>query len=405
VLATAAVAAEGAVRVLRPRERGPAPVPVAARAYFSAAELAKARRFRRGQLWLFGAGGAVELAVLALAALRPPPEGRRPVLTGALTAAGLTAATTVAAVPVRAVARRRARAVGLVTQSWAGWAGDVAKGLAIGGALTGAGGALLVIGRRRLGRAWWAPGAAVAVGFSAAVTYAGPVLLDPIFNRFTTLPEGEARSDVLALARRAGVEVGEVYEVDASRRTTAANAYVTGLGRTKRVVLFDTLLSAFTPAELRLVVAHELAHVRFRDVRNGLLWMALVAPVAALAAARVAEALERPGRSPVPAVALAAALVAPPLTTIANRLSRAIERRADRYALTLTREPQAMIDFERRITVRNVADPDPPALVQALLGTHPDTMERIGAALAFGGGTPPARAPQAAAARAPRAGA
>src|SRR5206468_476323 len=129
--------------------------------------------------------------------------------------------------------------------------------------------------RRRAPRAWWLPGAGVVVAATGAVVFASPVLLDPLFNRFRPLPEGPLRRDVLDLADRAGVRVGEVYVVDASRRTTAANAYVTGLGPTKRVVLFDTLLGAhageaggsdFTPDETRLVVAHELAHVHFRDV-------------------------------------------------------------------------------------------------------------------------------------------
>ena len=92
--------------------------------------------------------------------------------------------------------------------------------------------------------------------------------------------------------------MGEVYEVDASRRTTAANAYVTGVGHTKRVVLYDTLLKDFTPAETRLVVAHELGHVRHRDVPHGLLWLALVAPFGTLAVARAAETLTRDRRAP-----------------------------------------------------------------------------------------------------------
>ena len=131
---------------------------------------------------------------------------------------------------------------------------------------------------RRFGRDWWAPGAAAVAGFALVFTYLGPVVLDPVFNKFTPLPAGATRDDVLELARKAGVDVGEVYEVDASRRTTAANAYVTGIGHTKRVVLYDTLLKDFTPAETRLVVAHELGHVRYRDVPHGLLWLALVAP-------------------------------------------------------------------------------------------------------------------------------
>jgi STE24 endopeptidase len=289
---------------------------------------------------------------------------------------------TAAALPLQAASRQRAKNVGLVTNSWGAWAVDVAKGTAINGGFAAAGGALLTFGMRRFGRHWWAPGAAAAAGFAVVFAYLGPVVLDPVFNKFEPLSPGPTRDDVLDLARRAGVEVGEVYAVDASRRTTAANAYVTGLGRTKRVVLFDTLLKDFSPAETRLVVAHELGHVRHRDVTGFLLWAALVAPFGTLAVALAAERIARPDRTPVPAVLVSLALVAPALTTIANQLSRAIERRADAFALDLTREPNAMVSFERKITLKNVGDPDPPRWQQILLGTHPPTIERIGQAIA-----------------------
>jgi STE24 endopeptidase len=379
----AVVVAEAAVLLLRPKERYPV-VQVEARAYFSTAELEKADSFRSGQLWLYGGRTLVELAVLVAAVRLAPRDTRRPVVTGAAAAVAITLVSTVAALPLRAASRERAKNVGLVTQSWGGWAVDVAKGAAIGGAMSGAGGALLVVGMRRFGRDWWAPGAAAVAGFALIFTFLGPVVLDPVFNKFTPLPSGATRDDVLDLARRAGVSVGEVYSVDASRRTTAANAYVTGVGGTKRVVLYDTLLKDFTPAETRLVVAHELGHVRHRDVPQGLLWLALVAPFGTLAIARLSESLTRPGSSAVPAVALSLAIVAPVLTTISNQLSRAVERRADAFALELTGEPDAMVAFERRITIQNVGDPDPPRWQQVVLGTHPPTMERIGQALATG---------------------
>jgi STE24 endopeptidase len=284
--------------------------------------------------------------------------------------------------PQRAACRRRAVDVGLITQSWGGWAGDVAKSAGISSVFAAGGGALIVFGISRFGRDWWAPGAAAVAAFALVFTYLGPVVLDPVFNRFTPLPEGATRTDVLDLARKAGVEVGEVYEVDASRRTTAANAYVTGIGHTKRVVLYDTLLKDFTPAETRLVIAHELGHVHHKDVPHGLLWLALVAPFGMLVIARASEQLTRDQRTPVPAVLLALAVTAPVLTTVSNQLSRAVERRADAFALELTDEPDAMVDFERRITLKNVGDPDPPSWQTVLLGTHPTTMERIGQALA-----------------------
>jgi STE24 endopeptidase len=239
---------------------------------------------------------------------------------------------------------------------------------------------------RRYGRRWWAPGAVVVVVFGAVSVYAGPVVLDPLFNRFTELPEGQTRSDVLALAREAGGDVGEVYEIDASRRTTAANAYVTGLGDTKRVVLYDTLLDNFTRDELRLVVAHELAHVHHRDVPRGLLWLAIVAPLGMLAAARLTERFAGPGTKPqrsIPALALSLALVVPVTTAISNQLSRRVEARADSYALRLTEAPQPFIGFEQRIAKRNVSDPDPPAWRTWLLATHPPVVDRIGIGVAF----------------------
>lgn len=368
--------------LLRPRERFEV-APAEPRAYFSAADLEKAKRFRTGQLRLFGARTALDLALLGLSVARPPRAGSRPVLTGAATAAGMSLVSTVAGLPLRAAARQRAKDVGLVTQSWGGWAADLAKTTALGGAFAAAGGAALTAGMRRFGRHWWAPGAGVTSGVSLALVFLSPVALDPLFNKFTPLPDGDARRDVLDLAGRAGIDVGEVYEVDASRRTTAANAYVTGLGRTKRVVLFDTLIKDFTPAETRLVIAHELGHVRHRDVPKGLLWAAAISPLAMLTVAGAAERLARPDKTPVPAVTLALSLVVPALSTISNQLSRAIERRADGFALTLTSEPEAMVAMEQRLTLKNVGDPLPPRWQQILLGTHPPTMERIGQALAF----------------------
>jgi STE24 endopeptidase len=377
---TALVVAEAAALLLRPRDR-PAPVDVAPRDYFSAAQLGTARDFRTGQLWLYGARVAVELGVLVLVVRRPP---RR--LGGAATAAVLSAGIVAATLPISAVSRERGKRVGLVTQSWTGWAGDVAKSTAIETALAGLGGALLVVGVRRFGGRWWIPGTAAIVSFGILAAAVAPVVLDPLFNRFTPLPPGELRSDVLDLARRADVRVGEVYTVDASRRTTAANAYVTGLGPTKRVVLYDTLLRDFSPAEVRLVVAHELAHQHFRDVPRGVLFLAVVAPFGLLAVARLGERLvpagQGRGAAVVPAVALSAALLVPAVTAISNQLSRAIETRADAFAMRLTGDPGALVEFQRRIAVQNVADPDPPRVVRLLLGTHPTTMQRIGHALA-----------------------
>jgi STE24 endopeptidase len=332
---------------------------------------------------------AIEFCLLARTARHPPrlPArlGGRPVAGGAAAATTLALTMSVVPLPLSALARRRAIAVGLVTQSWRGWALDLLKSTAIEAVLAAAGGAAITAAARRYPRRWWAVAAAGSVGVGAVFATLAPIALDPLFNAFTVLAEGETRSDVLELARAAGVEVGEVYSVDASRRTTAANAYVTGLGPTKRVVLFDTLLERYDRDEVRVVVAHELAHVRGRDVWRGVLFAALVAPSGALAVQRLSRTFGAEHGTPaaLPALVLSAALVTAPLGLIANRLMRALERRADTYSLELSRSPQAFISFERRIALQNVADLDPPRWVTALLATHPPTVERIGFAVRY----------------------
>ncbi|HEX3317678.1 MAG TPA: M48 family metallopeptidase [Solirubrobacteraceae bacterium] len=390
-LVAAVGAAEAAVALLRPRSGVIEPDEVSTTSYFSDGQIERARRFRRPNLALFGLSLAIEGAVLGLLVRRPPAflRGRdRPLARAAAAGAGVTAGLTVAGLPVAALLRRRSLQAGLTTQSWGGWAVDQAKALGIGVPLSAAGGALFLGLVRRKPQTWWLPAAGATVGLSVVFLFVGPVLLDPIFNRFDPLPEGPLRDTVLRLAQAAGVDVGEVFSVDASRRTTAANAYVNGLGATKRVVLYDTLLRDFTPAEVDLVVAHELAHVRHRDLPRGLRFMAAVAPVAVHAAQRVVEALvpdpeQRRTATVVPAGALALGLVSFALTAASNQLSRRIERRADTYALQLTDAPEPFIAFEQRIAVKNLADPDPPRWLTVLLGTHPPTVERIGTGVAY----------------------
>ncbi len=389
-LAAAVVVAQAAVVLLRPREGVIDPDPVSERSYFSEAQLERARAYRGPQTALGLGGMVVEGGVLAVLIARPPRVLRRPwrhpFIAGAAAGAVLSVSLAAATLPLAAVAHQRSRDVGLATQGWAGWLGDQARSWAVGGVLAGGGAVLLLGVQRRFPRRWWLPAAGGTVVIGAAFLLLSPIVIDPLFNRFTPLPEGRTRSDVLRLARQAGVDVGQVYEVDASRRTTAANAYVTGLGHTKRVVLYDTLLKNFTPAEARLVVAHELGHVHYRDVPRGLLFLALIAPTGLFAVQRLTERLA-PGRAGtagvLPAAVLAIGVASFGLTTISNQLSRRVEARADTYALSLTGASEPFVAMERRLALSNVADPDPPAWRTALFATHPSTVQRIGAGEAF----------------------
>jgi STE24 endopeptidase len=172
-----------------------------------------------------------------------------------------------------------------------------------------------------------------------------------------------------------------VFSVDASRRTTQANAYVGGLGPTKRVVLFDTLLEAFTRDETRLVVAHELSHVRHRDVVRNLAFAALIAVPTLRAGAAFAPG--PPTAQSLPALALGLGVAALPASVAAAHMSRRMENRADTYSLRLTDAPDPFISFEKKIVVRDLHDPDPSRWLGRLLASHPSTLQRIGIALAY----------------------
>ena len=396
------VAAGAATLILRPRDGLIQPAAVEPTAYFSAEELDRARDYRGPQRALGLAELGLSAATLALLAIRPPGRvrallaraARRPLLGGAAVGAGLSLVLIAVNLPISAVSHARSVDVGLSTQGWLDWMGDLGKSAGIGAVLSAGGAAIALLLIRRFPRRWWAPASAAVVSLSAVFVFLGPVVLDPIFNRFEPLPEGRLRTEVLDLARRSGVDVGEVFRIDASRRTTGANAYVGGLGQTKRVVLYDNLIEDFPPEQLRSVVAHELAHVKHRDLWRGLLWLALVAPGGTLVAQRLAErfAAREPGGpvpglpAALPALALALAIVSFGVGLAGNVVSRRVEARADAFALDITRDPAAHIGLERRLSVQNVSDPDPPELLHLVFGTHPKTVERIGYGLAWARG-------------------
>lgn len=391
----AAVAAGGATLLLRPRTGLIDPAAASARDYFTPGQLEKARDFRGTQRALGLGSLALSTGVLVLLVVRPPRSvrraleraGARPLAGAAAVGAGLTLALAVTGLPLAAVAHDRARDVGLATQHWGPWLSDVGKSTAIGAVFSAGGAVLALLVIRRFPRGWWLPAAGGVVALSALLVLLSPVVIDPIFNKFDRLPDGRLRSDVLALARKAGVDVGQVYRVDASRRTTGTNAYVWGIGSTKRVVIYDTLIEKYPEDQTRSVVAHELSHVKHRDVPRGLLWLAIVAPAGTLLVKLVAERLNRDESlglpAALPALALSAAIVSFVLSTGSNVLSRDVERRADAFALELTNDPASFIELQRSLAQTNLADPDPPRLYQELFGTHPTTMERIGMGLTW----------------------
>jgi STE24 endopeptidase len=398
----AVVVAEAAAWLLRPGdvER---PVPVDEDAYFSHGELTKARDYASGQRLIMVGSLVVEGAVLILLATGRPAVTRRalerlaarPLLGGAAAAAGLSVVVAVITVPFGIAAHERSVDVGLSTQSTGGWLSDWGKGTAVGAVLAGLVGTFALALMRRFGARWWIPGSVAAVAAAGVLTWLAPVVLAPLFNKFEPLQPGQARSDVLELAKKAGVDVGQVYQVDASRRTTAINAYVNGIGPSKRVVLFDTLLNDLNRGERRAVVAHELGHVHGNDIQRGLLFVAIATPLSLIFASGMAVKIARregaePGKPAyLPAFALAIAATSFVIGMAGNQLSRAVEARADTFSLQLTNDPRGMIELQQQLADRNLSDPDPPGVFTFLFGTHPPAVDRIGAALAWEEGRRP----------------
>lgn len=278
------------------------------------------------------------------------------------------------------------RRYGLSTRTWGGWAVDVAKSYGVGLVLTLLV-LFLVIGLARWSPDWWwRVGAALGAVLVVVVSFAYPVVVEPVFNKFTPMPEGELRWTLLALARSDGVPVEDVLVADASRRTSSLNAYVSGFGSTRRIVVYDTLLDSASDREIELIVAHELGHAKRRDVVwgtvMGAVGVALLVCLLALVG-RSGSVLSRAGVSSLGdgrAVALVLAVLAVVgfVTGPAQALiSRRIETRADVHALDLTKDPQSMIAMQKRLSTRNLSDLDPSPIVFGMFSTHPTGPQRI----------------------------
>jgi STE24 endopeptidase len=285
---------------------------------------------------------------------------------------------------------RLRRSVGLSTQDLTGYARDrvVWQALELGVTV------LLLLGLwllvRRLPRRWPLAAAAATAVATLVISFGWPVLVEPLFNRFEPMADGSLRRSILQAAEQEGVPVEDVLVADASRRTTALNAYVSGYGATRRVVVYDTLVEDRPDDEVLSVAAHELAHARYDDPLVGALLGAAgaVGGVGALAVLLCLGPVRRRWGAPggpagVPLVLATVAVVGVLTAPVASGISRAVETRADVTALATTQDPGAFARMQRELAVRNLSDPTPPAWSQWWWGTHPTVLERVAIARAW----------------------
>jgi STE24 endopeptidase len=282
------------------------------------------------------------------------------------------------------------RRYGLSAEPVRGWVRDHVKSLAISLLLGAAAAVILYALIRQFPQRWWLPAGVLFAFLTVGLAGAAPVLILPLFYRVKPLEREALRARLLGLAERAGARVLGAYEWGLGQKTRKANAALTGLGATRRILVSDTMLEEYSDEEIEVVLAHELAHHVHGDIWKGLAFESAMILGGFYAAARwLAAAAARLGLTgpddvaglPLLLVAVGGVLLA--VRPAAHAMSRAYERSADRFALTMTKNPAAFISAMRRLSAQNLAEEHPSRVTQWLFYSHPPVRERIAAAQAF----------------------
>lgn len=297
-----------------------------------------------------------------------------------------------ATLPLDLLVRRQDVAAGLTRQSVLGWFSDWALSGLVSWLLASLVVLLVVGAARRSPRRWFVLSAAAALVGTFVLSMLYPLVVEPLFNRFEPMPQSPLRQSLLRLAAAEGVHVDDVLVADASRRTTTLNAYVSGIGGTRRIVVYDNLLADLPPAQVRSVVAHELGHARNHDVVLGtalgsvgaVLGVCLIGLLLDGARLRRRAGVTSAGDPAVAALVLALVAVGSLLVApVQNAVSRSIEARADRDALLFTRDARAFEAMQRQLALHSLSDPAPPEVLHLWFGTHPTVLQRLGMAQTY----------------------
>jgi STE24 endopeptidase len=285
---------------------------------------------------------------------------------------------------------RLERRYGLSHQTLAGWLGDHFKAAGLGVVLACGGALVVYLSMRWFPGAWWLTAGVTLAMVVIGLATVAPVLLLPLFFRFTPLARPSLVERLERLASRAGTSVVGVYEWALADKSRRANAALTGLGATRRILVSDTMLADYSDEEIEVVLAHELGHHVHYDIWRGI---ALESALTLLGFALTDVVLRSIGprlgvSSPadlagMPLLVLTAGAVSLVLTPAALALSRRHERRADRFALQLTSNPSAFISAMRRLGAQNLGEERPSRLVRWLFHSHPPLDERLAFARAW----------------------
>jgi STE24 endopeptidase len=268
-----------------------------------------------------------------------------------------------------------------------GWLRDQLKSFVIGLVLAGGATEVIYWCIRRSPEYWWASAGLLFTLLIVGLTNLAPVVLLPLFYTVKPLSRDALRTRLLRLAERAGARVLGAYEWGLGGKTRKANAALAGLGGTRRILVSDTMLADYSDDEIEVVLAHEIAHHVHGDIWKGIVFESALIVAGFYLASRVLPALGGPAGlrsvddvAGLPLLLLAAGAVSLVMVPAAHAMSRAFERRADRFALDLTQNPIAFISAMRRLGAQNLAEENPSRIVQWLFYSHPPMGDRIAAA-------------------------
>ncbi len=292
------------------------------------------------------------------------------------------------------------RHYGMTVQSWWGWAQDRLLGWLLSVAVVSV--ALLVGGwlAHRFPRRWWIPAGALSMAAVFGLSFAYPVVVEPIFQRVSPMPTSPLRTDLLRSAARDGLDLSDVLVADASNRSSAYNAYVSGFGSTRQLVVYDNLLRAGPDAQVKVIVAHELGHVREDDVLTGTALGSVAAGAGTVGVFLLlgsrwwrrrggTGSLGDPVAVPfVLSLVVVGSFLAQP---VQNAVSRHLEIRADLHSLEVTHDPTAYLLVQQRLATNNLANLTPNPVLAWWFNSHPSVLDRISMGVAWGeehGSTP-----------------
>lgn len=281
---------------------------------------------------------------------------------------------------------------GFNTTSLGTWIADRFKGLALAAALGLPLLALILSLVGWAGSLWWIWAWAALLAFQVLVLFLAPVVIMPLFNKFTPLPEGPLRERLLALGQRTGFNATTIQVMDGSRRSKHANAFFTGFGRFRKIVLYDTLISQLSEAELEAVLAHEIGHHRRKHIPQRLAWAAVTSLIAfgvigyLAANATLATAFGFGSNAGLAPTLLLFALLSPAVlfwsSPLGNLWSRKHEYEADDYARHAVGDAQPLIGALRKLSEKNLSNLNPHPWYSTFHYSHPTLAERETALLA-----------------------